>query len=119
MSQVRDHEIFGDVDAELVDDPELDAELEASIEELERGESVDGNEVLRRLRNGEYDAPPDRRGAGRYMSSVRDLDAEEDAIELTGEEAEELDAAMAEADASNPDDWMECGEFLRRLRNGE
>ena len=52
------------------------------------------------------------------MSSVRDYD-EEHAIELTGEEAEEVEAAIAEADASNPDDWIELGEFLRRLRNGE
>jgi len=50
MSSVREY-----------DDPELEAELEAGIEELERGEWVDGDEVLRRLRNGEYDAPPDRR----------------------------------------------------------
>ena len=53
------------------------------------------------------------------MSSVREYDDEEDAIELTGEEAEELDAAMAEADASKPEDWIEFGEFMRRLRNGE
>jgi predicted transcriptional regulator len=59
MSSVR--EFDDDEEAELIDDPELDAELEAGIEEIERGEWVDGDEVLRRLRNGEYDAPPDRR----------------------------------------------------------
>ena len=53
------------------------------------------------------------------MSQVREYDDDEDVIELTGEEAEEVEAAIAEADASNPEDWMEFGEFLRRLRNGE
>ncbi len=52
------------------------------------------------------------------MSSVREYNDEEDAIELTGEEAEELDAAIAEADA-NPDGGIEWHEFMRRLRNGE
>jgi hypothetical protein len=54
------------------------------------------------------------------MSQVRDYEQrDEEPIELTGEEAEELDAAIAEADASKPEDWIEFGEFLRRLRNGE
>jgi len=55
MSSVREY----DEKAELIDDPEL----EAGIEELERGEWVDGDEVLRRLHSGEYDAPADRRTA--------------------------------------------------------
>jgi hypothetical protein len=39
---------------ELTDAEE--AELEESIAEIERGEYVDGDEVIRRLRAGEYDA---------------------------------------------------------------
>jgi hypothetical protein len=56
MSQARDYETFDDDEAELIDDPELNDELEAAI---------------------------------------------------------------AEADASNPDDWIELGELIRRLRNDE
>ena len=61
MSRVPEYEHLEDDEAELIDDPELEAELEAGLEELERGESIDGDELLRRLRNGEYDAPTDRR----------------------------------------------------------
>jgi len=63
MSQVRKYEQFDDEEPELVDDPELEAELEAGIAEIDRGEWVDGDEVLRRLRSGEYHASPDRRSA--------------------------------------------------------
>ena len=35
---------------------EEEAMLEESIAEIERGEYVDGDEVIRRLRAGEYDA---------------------------------------------------------------
>jgi hypothetical protein len=59
MSSVREY--HDEEEAELIDDPELDAELEAGIEELDRGEWIDGDELLHRLRNGEYDAPVDRR----------------------------------------------------------
>ena len=59
MSSVREY--HDEDEAELIDDPELEAELEAGIEEIERGESIDGDELLHRLRNGEYDAPTDRR----------------------------------------------------------
>jgi hypothetical protein len=52
------------------------------------------------------------------MSSVREY-GDEEFIELEGEELEEVEAAIAEADATKPEDWMEFGEFLRRLRNGE
>ena len=51
------------------------------------------------------------------MSTIHEYD-DEDAIELTGEEAEELEAAIAEADA-HPDAGIEWNEFMRRLRNGE
>jgi hypothetical protein len=61
MSSVREY--HDDEEAEVIDDPELEAELEAGIEELDRGESIDGDELLRRLRNGEYDASPHRRAA--------------------------------------------------------
>jgi hypothetical protein len=52
------------------------------------------------------------------MSAIREFDDDEDAIELTGEEAEELDAAIAEADA-DPDQWTDAFEFLRQLRKGK
>ncbi|HEV2719840.1 MAG TPA: hypothetical protein VG323_07450 [Thermoanaerobaculia bacterium] len=53
------------------------------------------------------------------MSQVRKHRDDENAIELEGQEAEEVEAAIAEADAANPEDWVEFGEFMRRLRNGE
>ena len=57
MSSVReDREV-----PELIDDPELEAELEAGVEELDRGEWIGGDEILRRLRNGEYETSSDRR----------------------------------------------------------
>ena len=57
MSSVReDREV-----PELIDDPELEAELEAGVEELDRGEWTEGDEILRRLRNGEYETSSDRR----------------------------------------------------------
>ena len=52
------------------------------------------------------------------MSTIREYDDDEDAIELTGEEAEEVEAAIAEADA-NPGAGIEWNELMRRLRNGE
>lgn len=52
------------------------------------------------------------------MSSVHEFDDEENAIELTGDEAAEVEAAIAEADA-DPDGGIEWHEFMRRLRNGE
>jgi hypothetical protein len=52
------------------------------------------------------------------MSSVREVDDEENAIELEGEELEEVEAAIAEADA-NPGAGIELGELMRRIRNGE
>ena len=38
--------------------PEEEAEIESAIEEAERGEVVDGDMVLRRLRNREYGRTP-------------------------------------------------------------
>jgi hypothetical protein len=43
--QVQDEE-----DGFVIDDPELQAEIDASIEELDRGESMDAFEFLRELR---------------------------------------------------------------------
>ena len=60
MSKVHGYDHLEEADAELIDDPELEAELEAGLAELDRGESIDGDELLHRLRNGEYDAPADR-----------------------------------------------------------
>jgi len=57
MSKVQD-ELDEYEDAEVIDDPELNEELEASIAEADRGEFVDGDEFLRRLRNGEYASWP-------------------------------------------------------------
>ena len=51
------------------------------------------------------------------MSQVREY-KDEDFIELEGEELEEVEAAIAEADA-NPDAGIELGELMRRIRNGE
>ena len=46
------------------------------------------------------------------------FDDNEDVIELTGEESDEVEAAIEYADA-HPDEWTELGELMRRLRNGE
>ena len=56
------------------------------------------------------------------MSKVREYEEfgdDEDVIELEGEEAEEVEAAITEADAADPKDFIELGELMRRLRNGE
>ena len=39
-----------------IEDPELLAELDAAMEEAERGEGMDGFEFLRQLRNGTWRA---------------------------------------------------------------
>ncbi len=55
------------------------------------------------------------------MSTIREyeeFDDDDDVIELKGEETEEVEAAIAEADA-NPGAGIEWNEFMRRLRNGE
>ena len=52
------------------------------------------------------------------MSTIREYGDDEDVIELTGEEADEVEAAMAEADA-HPEWNIPWDEFIRRLRNGE
>ena len=52
------------------------------------------------------------------MSRVHEYEEfgdDEDVIELEGEEAEELEAALAEADA-DPDQWTDAFEFLKKLR---
>jgi len=41
----------------LIDDPELQAELDAAIEELDRGEGMDAFEFLRQLRAEQIDSP--------------------------------------------------------------
>jgi len=61
MSRVREYERFDEHEPELIDDAELEVELNAGMEELDRGEWVDGDEILRRLRNGEYETSSDRR----------------------------------------------------------
>ena len=45
-------EVYDDATGELVeiDDPELEVELRAAMAEADRGEYVDGEEVLRQLR---------------------------------------------------------------------
>ena len=55
MSQVRDYETFGDDEAQLIEDPELDAMLEEAIAEADaHPESlIPFDEMMRRLRNGE------------------------------------------------------------------
>ena len=56
------------------------------------------------------------------MSQVRDYETfdDEDVPVIDDPELNaELEEAIAEADASNPDDWIELGELIRRLRNGE
>jgi hypothetical protein len=50
------------------------------------------------------------------MSSVREY-GDEEFIDLEGEELEEVEAAIAEADA-NPV-GIELGELMRRIRNDE
>lgn len=51
------------------------------------------------------------------MSQVREYDDDEDVIEVTGEEADEVDAAIEYADA-HPDEWSDAFELLRKLREG-
>jgi hypothetical protein len=50
-------------------------------------------------------------------ASVTVVVDDEEPLELTGEEAEELEAAIAEADA-DPNQWEDFGEFLKKLREG-
>lgn len=55
MSQVRDYETFDDEEAQLIEDPELDAMLEEAIAEADaHPESfISFDEMMRQLRNGE------------------------------------------------------------------
>lgn len=55
---MSEHALETDADVELT--PEEVAELEERIAAVERGEFVDGDEVIRRLRSGYY-ASADRR----------------------------------------------------------
>ena len=52
MSSVRE---FDDEEAEIIDDPELNAELEAAIAEADAHpeDNIPWDEFIRRLRNGE------------------------------------------------------------------
>lgn len=55
------------------------------------------------------------------MSRVHEheeFDEDDDFIQLTGEESDEVEAAIEYADA-HPDEWVEFDEMMRRLRNGE
>lgn len=49
------------------------------------------------------------------MSTIREYGDDEDVIELTGEESDEVEAAIEYADA-HPDEWTDAFEFLRKLR---
>jgi hypothetical protein len=55
MSQVRDYQHLDEEDAQLIEDPELDAMLEEAIAEADaHPESfIPFDEMMRRLRNGE------------------------------------------------------------------
>src|ERR1043165_775640 len=56
MSRVHEYEQFHEEEAQLIEDPELNAELEAAIEEadnLKPEEWIPFDEMMRRLRNGE------------------------------------------------------------------
>jgi hypothetical protein len=55
MSTVREYETFDDGEAQLIDDPELEAELEAAIAEADAHpeDNIELGEFIRRLRNGE------------------------------------------------------------------
>ena len=56
MSRVHEYERFDAEEAQLIDDPELNAELEAAIEEADNLKPeawIPFDEMMRRLRNGE------------------------------------------------------------------
>ena len=57
--------VFVREEGEIVLTPEEEAEIEAAIDEVERGEFVDGDVVLRRLRNREYGRTPLSRKSSR------------------------------------------------------
>jgi Arc/MetJ-type ribon-helix-helix transcriptional regulator len=79
--------------------PEEIAELDDRADAVERGEYVDGDEVIRRLRSGYHDQTAET----------------EEEIELDAEELAELDAAMEEAERG---EGMDGFEFLKQLRDG-
>jgi CheY-like chemotaxis protein len=74
------------------------AELDDRADAVERGEYIDGDEVLRRLRSG-----------------CEQTSETEEEIELDAEELAELDAAMEEAERG---EGMDGFEFLKQLRDG-
>ncbi|MEO8381201.1 MAG: hypothetical protein ABI779_16195 [Acidobacteriota bacterium] len=80
--------------------PELEAELNGSIAEIERGEWVDGDDFLRELRR-------------RRSSSVEVCINSADAMRLTVEELDDLDKAIGEADRG---EGVSADEVLRELR---
>ena len=55
MRQVREHEEFDEENVPLIDDPELNAEIEAAIAEADAHpeRNIPWDEFIRRLRNGE------------------------------------------------------------------
>ena len=79
--------------------PEEEAELEESLSEIERGDFVDGDEVIRRLRAGEY-----------AVSSRRQP------YELSAEEESQLEESLLDIRAGN---YITAEELFRRLRDQE
>ena len=84
--------------------PEEIAELDDRADAVERGEFVDGDEVLRRLRGS-------MRNVGGVMSE-RAIKIE-DTFDLSAEEEADLEAAIAEADAGL---LTPLEEVLQRMR---
>jgi predicted transcriptional regulator len=84
--------------------PEEMAELDDRADGIERGELVDGDEVLRRLRGS-------TQNVGGVMSEHA-IEIE-DTFDLSPEEEADLEAAIAEADAGLLTPWEEV---LRRMR---
>jgi predicted transcriptional regulator len=87
--------------------PEEIAELDDRADAVERGEFVDGDEVLRRLR-----------GSAQNVGGVMSEHAIkiEDTFDLSPEEEADLEAAIAEADAGLLKPWEEV---RRRVRENE
>ncbi|HEY4641366.1 MAG TPA: hypothetical protein VII75_08480 [Thermoanaerobaculia bacterium] len=107
---MSEHPIHAEEEVEL--SPEELAEVNAGLDEAERGEGTDTFEFLKQLREGTWRDESDRNVPLEKHMNEHALEVE-NTFELSPEEEADLEAAIAEADAGL---LVPLEDVLRRMR---
>jgi predicted transcriptional regulator len=107
---MSEHPSHAEEEVELT--PEELAEVNAGLDEAERGEGTDAFEFLKELREGTWRDESDRNMPSEKHMNEHALESE-NTFELSPEEEADLEAAIAEADAGL---LVPLEDVLRRMR---